>query len=174
MTNSSYGSETLIKAMRAAAEGILAVLDESEGFAPTRNLPRTSAPTDRDEATAGEPTEYDPLYDTPPFTPNPQKGAPLAQQQLAWITYLGSIGRINAEQNRGAESKEITEFAAKAGYKNGAAVNGWNSREGSPRAVEVVDGARFLNSDALGWIQKDAAKLGIKLVGEIVTVPASR
>ncbi|MDQ0375941.1 hypothetical protein [Cellulomonas humilata] len=149
----------LTKALRAAAEAFLAALDEGAGAI-------ANAATDD-----GEPAEYDPLHDAPLFTPNPQKSATEAQQQMAWITYLGAIGRLNAEEGRGANAKEISEFAKKAGYMGGNAVNGWNSRPGSPRAVEVVDGARFLNDGALGWIEKDAAKLGIRLVGEFSTVP---
>jgi hypothetical protein len=163
MNPGTYGTDTLIKAARAAAEAFLTALDEAEGIVPIK------APAG--EPNAAELVEYDPLRDAPPFVPNPQKNAPLAQQQMAWITYLGAIGRLNAEDGRGAVSKEISEFAKKAGYSGGAAVNGWNSREGSPRAIEIVDGARFLNSAALGWITKDAAKLGIKLVGEFATVP---
>ncbi len=55
---------------------------------------------------------------------------------MATVAYLGAIGRLNAEEGRGVFSKEITEFAKRAGYMNGAAVNGWNSRPGSPRAIE--------------------------------------
>lgn len=165
MSSGTYGTDTLIKAARAAAEAFLAALDEAQGITPIK------APTVGDSA--GELIEYDPLHDAPPFVPNPQKNAPLAQQQMAWITYLGAIGRLYAEEGRGAVSKEISEFAKKAGYSGGAAVNGWNSREGSPRAIEIADGARFLNSAALDWITKDAEKLGITLTGEFKTVPQS-
>lgn len=163
MTSGTFGADTLIKAARAAAEAFLAALDEAEGIVPTK------APADGDQT--DKLVEYDPLHDPPPFVPNPQKNALLAQQQMAWITYLGAIGRLNAEEGRGAVSKEISEFAKKAGYSGGAAVNGWNSRQGSPRAIEIVGGARFLNSAALRWITKDAEKLGIKLVGDFETVP---
>lgn len=163
MTSGTYGTETLIKAARAAAEAFLSVLDDAEGISPVK----ASADGDAVNELVG----YDPLHDAPPFVPNPQKNAPLAQQQMAWVTYLGAIGRLNAEEGRGAVSKEVSEFAKKAGYAGGAAVNGWNSREGSPRAIEIVDGARFLNSAALSWIQKDAEKLGIELKGEFATVP---
>ena len=163
MNESNYGSATLIKAARAAAEAFLAALDEAAGPSPSKAAAGQTG--------AGDPMEYDPLHDEPPFTPNPTQSATLGQQQMAWITYLGAIGRLNAEEGRGASSKEISEFAKKAGYSGGNAVNGWNSRGGSPRAVELVDGARFLNDEAFTAIQKDAAKLGIKLVGEFATVP---
>jgi hypothetical protein len=160
---SDYGSATLIKAARAAAEAFLVALDEGAGPPPSK---ATEGKTG-----AGDPVEYDPLYDEPPFPPNVGRSRTLRQQQMATITYLGAIGRLNAEEGRGANSKEITEFAKKAGYLGGNAVNGWNSRPGSPRAVEIMDGARFLNDKALTSIKKDAAKLGIKLVGEFATVP---
>src|SRR5688572_21105615 len=101
MSAGTYGSDTLLKAARAAAEAFLAALDEAEGIVP----PKASV----GEAHADERVEYDPLHDPPPFVPNPQKSAPQAQQQMAWITYLGAIGRLNAEEGRGAASKEISE-----------------------------------------------------------------
>lgn len=161
MNASPYGGETLIKAARAAAKAFLATLDEATGYVPAK------AASGQDGAT--EPIEYDPLSDEPPFTPNPNGTG--AQQQMAWITFLGAIARLNADEGRGARSDEISEFAKKAGYSGGNAVNGWNSRSNSPRNVENLDGARFLNDAALGWITREAAKLGIKLVGEFATVP---
>ena len=160
MTASTYGADTLIKAARAAAEAFLASLDEAAG-----NLPKAAAV----QAGTDGPIEFDPLYDQPPFTPDPR--GTKAQWQMAAVTYLGAIGRLNAEQGRGATSKEIPEFAKKAGYIDGRVVNGWNSRPGSPRLVENIDGARFLNDAGLKGITKDAAKLGIKIVGAIATVP---
>ena len=163
MNTTNYNADVLTKAARAAAEAFIAALDEAAGYVPQKAAVGDSAPV--------ELIEYDPLHDQPPFSPNPSASAPEAQQQLASITYLGAIGRVNAEEGRGASSKEVSEFAKKAGYSGGNAVNGWNSREGSPRAVEMVEGARFLNDDAFGSIMKESKKIGIKLVGEFATVP---
>lgn len=163
MNESNYESAILIKAARAAAEAFLAELDRAAGAPPGEAA--------EGQAGAGDPIEYDPLHDEPSFPPNVGRSATSRQRQMATITYLGAIGRLNAEEGRGANSKEISEFAKKAGYLGGNAVNGWNSRPGSPRAVEIVDGARFLKAEALASIKKDAAKLGIKLVGEFATVP---
>ena len=163
MNESNYGSATLIKALRAAAEAFLVALDEAAGPPPSKAA--------EGQTGAGDPVEYDPLHDEPPLPTKVGGSATSEEWQMASITYLGAIGRLNAEEGRGANSKEITEFAKKAGYLGGNAVNGWNSRPGSPRAVEIVDGARFLNDEALTSIKKDAAKLGIKLVGEFATVP---
>ncbi|WP_298591785.1 hypothetical protein [uncultured Kocuria sp.] len=163
MNESNYESAILIKAARAAAEAFLAELDRAAGAPPGEAA--------EGQAGVGDPVEYDPLHDEPPFPRDVGRSATSRQRQMATITYLGAIGRLNAEEGRGASSKEITEFAKKAGYLGGNAVNGWNSRPGSPRAVEIVDGARFLNDEALTSIKKDAAKLGIKLVGEFATVP---
>lgn len=162
MTASTYGADSLLtKALRAAAEAFLATLDEATG----KTL----------QAAPGQPVElieYDPLHDDPPFTPNPQKTAPESQQKLASITFLGAIARIYAEEGRGANAKEISKFAKKAGYSGGNSVNGWNSRAGSLRAVELDDNqARFLNAGSLESIQKHAEELGIKLVGEYKAVP---
>jgi hypothetical protein len=165
MTGSTYSTEALIKAARAAAVVFIATLDEA-----TKSPGAAVAST---EANAEGLIEYDPLHDAPPFTANPQKGAPEQEQQMAWVTYLGAIGRINAVEGRGATSKEVSEFAKKAGYSGGNAVNGWNSRIGSPRGIELVEGGRFLNDKALGWIKKDAQKLGLQLVGDFKTVSQS-
>jgi hypothetical protein len=160
-------TNTLIKAARAAAEAFLAALDEAgiiSGSGGEQNVPKHDL--------ADGPVEYDPLHDDPPFPTNPGPGAPEAHQKMAYVAYLGAIGRLNAEEGRGAAGAEITEFAKRAGYRNGAAVNGWNSRPGSPRAIELDEsGGRFLNEEALSWINKDATRLGIKLVGEFATVP---
>lgn len=161
MNATTYGTDMLIRAHRAAALAFLAVLDEATGDSPN---------VAAGQASGGELIKYDPLHDSPPFTPNPGAGASEAQRQMAYITYLGAIGRLNAEEGRGATSKEISEFAKKAGYSGGNAVNGWNSRPGSPRGVENIDGERFLNRETLKWMKKDAAKLGIELVGEISTL----
>jgi len=159
----------LIKAARAAAEAFLAALDE-DGIVADFGHVQTASKHDLSDG----PVEYDPLHDDPPFPTNPGRRAPEAHQQMASVAYLGAIGRLNAEQGRGAVRDEIAAFATRAGYKDGAAVNGWNSRPGSPRAIELDDnGARFLNDEALGWINKLATSLGIKLVGEFATVPKS-
>lgn len=163
-------TDTLIKAARAAAEAFLAALDEDGIFAEFGD----EQTTPKHDLSDG-PVEYDPLHDDPPFPTNPGRRAPEAHQWMASVAYLGAIGRLNAEQSRGAVGEEIAEFATRAGYRNGAAVNGWNSRPSSPRAIELDEnGARFLNDDALGWITKLATKLGIKLVGEFATVPKSK
>jgi len=160
MTGTTSSADVLIKAAKAAAESFLAALDD------------VGQPTVQQGGTeTSDLKEYDPLHNHPPFTPNPAGGATIAQQRMAWITYLGAIGRLNFEEGRGANPKEVSEFAKKAGYSGGNAVNGWNSRPGSPRLVENIDGERFLNAAGLAGIQRDAAKLGIKLVGEFRPVP---
>ena len=161
MSDTSTGAGALIRAARAAAEAFIAALDEVE--------PTTASPGER--TATRDLIEYDPLRDEPPFTPNPTMAATAAQQLMAWITYLGAIGRLNFEEGRGANPKEVSEFAKKAGYSGGNAVNGWNSRPGSPRLVENINGERFLNTAGLTGIKKDATKLGIKLLGEFAPIP---
>ncbi|KYH42885.1 hypothetical protein [Branchiibius sp. NY16-3462-2] len=164
MNTSIYGTEAqLTKALRAAAVAFIATLDEASSH---------PAKADSDENTV---IEYDPLTDQPPFTPVPHSSGTDAQQKLASITYLGAIARIYAEEGRGAVSKEISKFAKKAGYAGGNAVNGWNSRPNSPRAVELnEDGERFLNEGSMKSLLADAADLGIELVGEYKTVPSPK
>lgn len=168
MSGLNFGSGDLIaKALRAGAEAMLAVLNGADAAGPSK----PAAPASTGDNKEGL-IEFDPLHDEPPFAADP-KGTD-AEMKMAYVTYLGAIGRFNAEEESGATKKEIPEFAKRAGYSDGKAVNGWNSRPGSPRAVENVNGERFLNDAALGWIEKDAAKLGIKLVGEFATVPAPK
>lgn len=163
MTSSNYAPDALIHAARAAAEAFLAALDSAPDTTPSAN------PASRPGING--PVAYDPLHDAPPFTPDPSPGAPEAKRQMAWITYLGAVGRINAEKDRGANSREISALARKAGYPGGNAVNGWNSRPGNPRAIENRDGARWLNDETLDWIRDLAKTLGIELAGDYVTVP---
>lgn len=156
----TYTSDTLLRASRAAAEAFLAALDSPESI---ESAP-VSQPTADDTHLA-----YDPLHDDPPLKVDP-KGSGL-EQLMAHVAYLGAIGRLNADEGRGATAKEISAFARRAGYADGRVVNGWNSRPNSPRAIENIDGKRFLNTEGLKWIESDAVKLGIKLEGEFATVP---
>lgn len=157
MNTQSYDVNALTKAARAAAIAFIESLDEATGFTPTSGKSNVDGLI-----------EYDPLHDEPPFTPNPTGTE--AQKRLSVLTYLGAISRLNHEEGRGASSAEVSEFAKKAGYSGGNSVNGWNSREGSVRAIEVIEGARFLNESALPAIHKDAMQLGIKIVGELTAV----
>ena len=52
-----------------------------------------------------QPAESDPLHDEPPFSPNPQKAAAEAQLRLSSFTYVGAIGRLTAEEGRGANAR---------------------------------------------------------------------
>lgn len=157
----THTNDTLIRAAQAAAEAFLAALDEPTSTAD----PATTFQV----VTEGSHPAYDPLHDNPPRKVDP-KGSEL-EQLMAHVAYLGAIGRLNADEGRGATSKEISGFARRAGYADGRVVNGWNSRAGSPRAIENIDGERFLNAEGLKWIQADADKLGIDLQGDFATVP---
>lgn len=161
MTESTYGAATLIRAARAAAEAFLAALDEDG----TPQVPAKQA--EPLQQSADEVIEYDPLTDEPPFPPDPSPSAARAAQQMASLTYLGAVARINASEGRGATSKEITKYAKKAGYTDGKAVNGWNSRPTSQRAIENIEGERYLNASAHEWLSELADELGIKINGDI-------
>lgn len=161
MNTSTHSTDALLKALRAAAITFIETLDEATGH---------TLATSPD--TVGGLIAYDPLHDEPPFAPNPSGTE--AQILLSSLTYLGAIGRLNHEEGRGALPAEVSEFAKKAGYSGGNAVNGWNSRPASPRSIEMMDGARFLNDTAPKALTKHAAKLGIKIVGEMATVPAAK
>lgn len=165
MNQSHYGSTALLtKALRAGAEAFLAVLDAGD----TPPAPPVMVERRGD----GELIEYDPLTDPVPLPQDPAPYAPKAQRQMAWVTYLGAIARINASQGRGANTDEVRKYALKAGYPDARAVNGWADREGSEdRAVRNIDGARYLKADSLPWIHEMAAEIGIELKGDFTPLP---
>jgi len=171
MYESTNASVPLLRAARAAAEAFLAALDQ-EGL--TRAPERQSMPARPEgpaQGSAAGLTAYDPLTDEPPFAPDPSPSAPPAAQRMASLTYLGAVARINASEGRGATSKEITKFAKKAGYTDGKSVNGWNSRPNSPRAIENIDGARYLNAATHAWLFELAHELGITIKGDTTPLP---
>lgn len=158
-----YSADTLTRALAAAAEAFLAALPEAaaEGFGPIARVDDvTWAPA------TGEPILFDPLTDPLPMEATPDRQADRKFQDMCTLVYLGSIGRFYAETGEGADAGEIRRFALKAGYANGRAVNGWNSRPGSRGAVEVVEGRRFINRSAADWLQRLQRDLGIKINGE--------
>lgn len=161
---SEYTSDTLRRALAAAAEAFLNSLrgDEDEGFnSVTRAEDVTWAPA------AAEPILFDPLIDPLPMRATPDRESDQKFQDMCSLVYIGSIGRFYAETGEGAGAQEIRRFALKAGYRNGRAVNGWSSRPGSIRAVEVIDGKRYINQTAAVWLPKLERTLGVKINGDI-------
>ena len=156
----------LVTALSAAAEAFLTALDAGGA----RRAIEFTTPVGDSGRTA-----FDPLLDPAPLPLDPRPGATPAEQHMAYVTFLGAIARINAEEGRGANSNEVSKFARKAGYSGGNAVNGWNSRPGSERAIENVNGERYLNESGHAWIRELAHELGISLKGDMtpLTVPIS-
>jgi len=155
--STSYNTDDLTRALATAAQAFLDAL-----------------PTDGDASTppppggfyvAGEAIRYDPLVDEAPFPVNPVGTA--QEKKMTSLAYLGGIARINAERRRGANSAEVSELAKRAGYPDGRAVSGWNSRSGSERVIENVDGARILNRSGHKYVASLAADLNIELVGDL-------
>jgi len=161
MNENSDSTAVLARALRAAAQAFMEVLDE-DGQGQSAAMY-----TDETAQAARRRIAYDPLNDEVPLAQNPGPGAPEAQQQMTSVTYLGAIARINAQEGRGANSKEVTKHAKKAGYSGGNAVNGWNSRAGSSRLIENIDGARYLNQAGHDYLQECADALGIDISGDI-------
>lgn len=146
--------ETLTLALAAAASAFLATLGEGPiGHQGTAMV-----------AAADGPIEYDPLNDAPPYAAHPSG-------KMSSLIYLGSVARLNADKQRGASSAEVTRLAKAAGYPDGRAVNGWNSRANSPRVIENVDGSRYLNESGHAYIAELAEELGITLVGDLTPIP---
>lgn len=155
--------ETLTAALSAAASAFLEALGERP--------PGSAMPTA--VATSGAPIEFDPLVDAPPYSFDPS-GSPI-EQKMSSLIYLGSVARLNAEKQRGASSAEVTRFAKAAGYPDGRAVNGWNSRANSPRVIENIDGSRYLNESGHAYVREIAEELRITILGDItpVEIPAA-
>lgn len=151
--------ESLTAALEAAARAFL----EALGDGPIGHQGAATV------VTTGGPIEYDPLVEEPPYSTNPS-GTPI-EQKMSSLVYLGSVARLNAEKQRGASSTEITRFAKAAGYPDGRAVNGWNSRANSPRVIENVDGFRYLNESGHSYISELAEELKITLVGDVAPLP---
>ena len=159
-----YTADNLSRALAAAAEAFITTLrgDEDEDFNPvTRSEDVTWAPA------AAEPTLFDPLTDPLPMKATPDREADQKFRDMCSLVYIGSIGRFYAETGEGAGAEEIRRFALKAGYRNARAVNGWSSRPGSIRAVEVIDGKRYVNQTAANWLAKLERALGVKINGDI-------
>jgi hypothetical protein len=155
-----YTADILSRALAAAAEAFLTTLrgDEDEKF---NSEDVTWAPA------AAEPILFDPLTDPLPMKATPDRKADRKFQDMCSLVYIGSIGRFYAETGQGAGAEEIRRFALKAGYRNGRAVNGWSSRPGSIRAVEMIDGKRYINQTAANWLTKLERALGVNINGDI-------
>lgn len=159
-----YTVDILSRALAAAAEAFLTTIrgdEDEDSNSVTRSEDVTWAPA------AAEPTLFDPLTDPLPMKATPDREADQKFQDMCSLVYIGSIGRFYAETGEGAGAEEIRRFALKAGYRNGRAVNGWSSRPGSIRAVEVIDGKRYVNQTAANWLPKLERALGVKINGDI-------
>lgn len=161
MTNCN--TTDLASALAAAARAFLAALEaEATETSPTH--------VDGDLPTGfGEALVYDPLTDEPPFPVNPVGSR--TEQKMTSLAYLGAVARINAEARRGANTDEISQYAKVAGYRDGRVVNGWNSRPGSGRQIENVDGARILNASGHAYLRELADELNITIKGDITPLP---
>lgn len=158
--------DQLTSALQAAARAFLDALENPEHVADSQ----TTAPAPSIPFDPGSMIDYDPLYDSPPWKPDPKSNNRL-EEDLSTITYLGGIARINAEQGRGATTAEIRELALKAGYAGANAVNGWNTNKRSHGTVININGERFLNSDGHKFIQRAAELANIRIAGDITPLP---
>lgn len=159
-----HTSDSLGRALAAAAEAFLSTLrgDEDKDF---------HSPVHSEDVTwvlaTTDPKLFDPLTDPLPMKAIPDPEADQKFRDMCSLAYIGSIGRFYAETGEGAGAEEVRRFALKAGYRNGRAVNGWSSRPGSIRAVEVLDGKRYINQTAANWLSKLERSLGVKINGDI-------
>ncbi len=159
-----YKIDTLTIALAAGARAFLKALDNQASAQPV-----PPAVEKRISMAYGAAVRFDPLTDEPPLLVNPVGSK--QEQKMTSLTYLGAIARINAAAKRGATTDEVAEFAKKAGYPDGRAVSGWNSRSDSRRVIENLDGARILNDDGHNYIQELAADLNITIVGDVTPLP---
>jgi len=159
-----YTPDNLGRALVAAAE---AFLTEMRGDGDEVLKSATHSEDVTWSPAAAEPILFDPLTDPLPMRATPDPKADQKSQDMCSLVFIASIGRFYAETGEGAGAEEIRRFAHKAGYMNGRAVNGWNSRTGSVRSVEVVDGKRYINQTAANWLPKLERALGVKISGAI-------
>lgn len=110
---------------------------------------------------------FDPLHELPPLPRDPCTNAPKAERLMAYLTYLGAVARVNAEEGRGADAREIRRYAKKAGYEKVAAIQSWDSKKQESRFIELVDGRRYLNAQGHEHLRKLAQNLNIEILGDI-------
>lgn len=150
--------DELTIALRAGAKAFLAALDGGQ--------------PDAGSAQPSEPRLYDPLFDAPPLPCDPIGS--VNEQKMASLAYLGAIGRINAEKQRGARADEVAHYARVAGYPDGRAVSGWNSRGDSERPITNhvgQPGERVLNEQGHDSVRRLAEELGLELTGSMTPFP---
>lgn len=159
-----YKIDALTSALAAAARAFLTAFDNQPSAQPVAPV------VDKRISMAyGAAVKFDPLTHEPPLPVNPVGSK--QEQKMTSLTYLGAIARINAATKRGATTDEVAEFAKKAGYPDGRAVSGWNSRSNSRRVIENLGGARILNDSGHAYIQELAADLNISIVGDVTPLP---
>jgi hypothetical protein len=161
MTEHDIGN--LTDALAAGARAFLAALDNESPAQPSVAVAASVA--------YGESVEFDPLTQEPPLPVNPVGSK--QEQKMTSLTYLGAIARINAATKRGANADKVSEFAKKAGYPDGRAVSGWNSRANSPRVIDNIDGARILNRRGHAYLHELAAELNISIAGDTTPLQVS-
>lgn len=163
MTENNLG--TLTNALEAGARAFLEALNDESAARPAVAVVEKPA-----SLAYGESVDFDPLTEEPPLPVNPVGSK--QEQKMTSLTYLGAIARINAATKRGANADEVSEFARKAGYPDGRAVSGWNSRSNSPRVIDNMEGARILNESGHAYIHELAAELNITIAGDITPLQA--
>jgi hypothetical protein len=152
----TYTADDLTRALAQAAQAFLTAMGPDWAGLP-------------EAAPAPGPLSFDPLTEPPPLPFDPLGSKP--EQKMTSLAYLGAIARINAEKGRGANADEVAHHAKMAGYPDGRAVSGWNSRAGSERVIENVGGARILNQRGHASIHELADSLQIEIEGDITPLP---
>lgn len=159
--------DRLAGALIAAAR---AFIEELEGVAAEPTAPPPGPVQGVDTAgRSPEPIHYDPLVDEPPI--QPKVHGTRAEMDMCSLTYLGAIARINADKRRGADRHEVSEYARKAGYPDGRAVNGWNSNKRGRHQIENVDGLRILNEVGHAMLMELQDRLNVVISGDITPLP---
>lgn len=134
--NTSHTSRTLLLALAKSARAFADAIEQGD-----------AAPEVAEPATQG-PVLYDPRTQDPPIKADPT--GTTDQKNMAYLTYVGALALINDSEKRGATPNEVRKYAMKAGYANGAAVNGF--ARGDHAAVTVKDDGRWVTDNGHKWI----------------------
>src|SRR4051794_10761911 len=133
------------------------------GVAPGQVAPTAPEPAVRplrSVPASGGRTLFDPRTEEPPLPAHPGKGHTEIERKMAYLTYLGGVLLINREQQRGATAAEVAMLARRAGYKSGAAVNGFSINGAS---TESRPDGRWVTDSGASWIGDLCTELNLEL-----------
>src|SRR5699024_3444447 len=118
--------------------------------------------TQGQQAAAASPV-WDPETDRPLVPPKVDG----TQEERDWcsLTYLAGVFAINKRYGRGANAREIRQYALKAGYRDRRAVTAWSKGRGGTQ--NDPDKQRWITADGLTWVTDLALEHGVLLPDDL-------